>query len=126
MSDQIYDHVSEFLAGLNTDDDTAAQVRRAVSDTFGASASAAAVDPKGRFRVTEYRVVVLADAGAVAAYDPAEMASEVEERGMLHTFEVVSTAAVGDDTISKLAEEAGGDPGWFLGDTEQLEDVDIF
>ena len=123
----MYDHVSEFLAGLNTDDDTAAQVRRAVSDTFGAAASASAVDPKGRFRVIEYRVVMLADAKDFASdyeisrLSLAQLAYEADEHGMLHTFDVVSLTLVGDDAIGKLAEEAGSDPSWFLGEAPDDE-----
>ncbi len=128
MSDQIYDHVSEFLAGLNTDDDTAAQVRRAVGDTFGACASASAVDPKGRFRVIEYRVVALFDSEEsgsdeeIAGMSLAQLAFEAcDGSGMLHTFDTVSVTPVGDDTISALAEEAGSDPSWFLGEAPDDE-----
>lgn len=123
MSNQIYDHVSGFLAGLEFDDDTAAQVRQAVSDTFGASASASVDDPEGRFRVIEYRVVALFDSEQsgsdddIAGMSLAQLAFEAcDGSGMLHTFDTVSVTAVGDDTISVLAEEAGSDPAWFLGE----------
>ena len=125
MSNHIYDHVSEFLAGLEHDDDTAAQVRKAVSDTFGAAAAVPAHDVEGRFQVVEYRIVGLFETAhyrsfeAVAVMPIAQLAHQFGDgNALLHTFDTVSVTAVGDDTISALAVEAGSDPAWFLGTEE--------
>lgn len=120
MSNHIYDHVS--APGLEHDYDTAAQVRQAVSDTFGAASSGSVVDPEGRFRVIEYRVAGLFDSEAsgsdreIAGMSMEQLAFELMDgSGMLHTMDTVSVTSVGDSTISALCEEAGGDPGWCLG-----------